>query len=105
MIAHVGDVAAQAGDRGEAHRAGAEHGDDRRAAGVLASSDDGSGEQRGVDAAGERLDEHGALVGHVVAMRWSCDSWATNSGAQPPPVEQQNPVWMPGSSGPVARWA
>ncbi len=32
------------------------------------------------------------------SMRWSCDSWATNSGAQPPPVEQQNPVWMPGSS-------
>ena len=65
MISHVGDVAAQAGDRGEAHRAGAEHGDDCRAVGVLASGDDGSGEQCGVDAAGERFDEHGAFVGHV----------------------------------------
>ena len=62
---HVGDVAAQAGDRGEAHRAGAEHGHHCGAAGVLAGGDDGSGEQRRVDAAGERFDEHGTFVGHV----------------------------------------
>ena len=36
---------------------------------------------------------------------WSWLSWATNSGDHPPPVEQQNPVWIPGSSVPVARWA
>ena len=61
----------------------------------------GRGEQRGVDAAGERLDEHGPLVGHVVADRGGAVTRGRRtSGAQPPPVEQQNPVWMPGS-----RWS
>ena len=63
----VGDVAAQPGNRREAHRAGAEHGDDRRTIRVLAGGDDRRGEQRRVDAAGEGFDEHRALVGHVVA--------------------------------------
>ena len=59
--AGLGHVAHEAGDRGEAHRAGAEHGDDRFVGG------DGTGLEGGVDAAGERLDEHGAFVGDVVA--------------------------------------
>ncbi len=57
-LRHVAD---EPGDRGEAHRAGAEHRDDRLVGG------DGGGLEGGVDAAGERLDEHGSLVGHVVA--------------------------------------
>ena len=32
--------------------------------------------------------------------RCSWLSWATNSGAQPPPVDEQNPVWMPGFESP-----
>ena len=65
--ARVGRVAHESGDRGEAHRAGAEDGDDR-----LGGRVDGrraGGHQGGVDAAGERLDEHGPLVGHVVGDR------------------------------------
>ena len=59
----LGDVAHEPGDRRQAHRPGAEHGDDRRVGGAdrLAAG----GEQCGVDPAGERLDEHGALVRHV----------------------------------------
>ena len=66
---HVGQVAAEPGDRGQAHRAGAEHGDDRLHRRVLAGGDRRRAEQRGVDAAGDRLDEHGPLVGHVVVDR------------------------------------
>ena len=54
--ARVGHVADEPGDGGEAHRAGAEHGDDRLV-GVARRRRPG-GHQRGVDAAGERLDEH-----------------------------------------------
>ena len=99
---HVGHVPAQAGDRGQTHRAGAEHGDDR----TLDAAEHGPGEQRGVDAAGSRFDEHGLLVGHRVGHRvqlavvgdelrvpshrtWSC---RTRSGC---PVR----AW------PVTRWA
>ena len=32
------------------------------------------------------------------SIRCSCVSWAQNHGAHPPPVEQQKPVWMPGST-------
>ena len=63
--ADVGHVATQAGDGCEPHRAGAEHGDDRRRRDVLAGSDGRCGEERGVDAARERLDEDfpGTVVG------------------------------------------
>ncbi len=67
--AHVGQVAAQPGDRRETHRAGAEHGDDRLHRRVLAGGDRRRAQQRGVDAAGDRFDEHGPLVGHVVGDR------------------------------------
>ena len=62
--AGVRHVAHETGDRGEAHRAGAEHGDDRF--GGVGDGGRAAGHQGGVDAAGERLDEHGALVGHVI---------------------------------------
>ena len=58
----VGHVPAEPGDGGEAHRAGAEHRDDR----VRDLGDRGPGQQGGVDAARERLDEHRPFVGHGV---------------------------------------
>ena len=60
----VGDVAHQPGHRGESHGAGAEHGE--HGAVRLLCRRRSSGEQGSVDAAGQRLDEHGALVRHVV---------------------------------------
>ena len=62
----VRHVAHETGDRGEAHRPGAEHGDDR--VGGVGDGGRAAGHQGGVDAAGERLDEHGALVGDVVGQ-------------------------------------
>jgi hypothetical protein len=61
--ADTGHVSPQARNGCEAHGSGTEHCDHRG----LDVGDDRSGEQRGVDAAGERFDEHGALVGHRVA--------------------------------------
>ena len=64
--ADVGGVADEAGHRGEAHRPGAEHRDDRR---VGARHGGGpGGHERGVDAAGQRLDEHGPLVAHALGQ-------------------------------------
>ena len=57
-----GHVADEAGDGGQAHRARPEDGDHR-----LARRRPAAAFERGVDAAGERLDEHGPLVGDVVA--------------------------------------
>ena len=65
----VGHVAAESGDRRQAHRAGAEHRDDRSRRRVLAGGDRRCAQQRGVDAAGERFDEHRPLVGHVIGDR------------------------------------
>ena len=92
---HAGHVAAQAGDRSQAHRAGAEHGDDRirrrrRSVGQASSA------AWMPPANGSTSTARSS--GMSSSMRWSCDSWAQNQGAQPPPVEQQKPVWIPGST-------
>ena len=75
------------------------HGHDRLVGG------DGRRFQCRVDAAGERLDEHGPLVRDVVADVVQLAVVGDELRRPAAAGGQQKPVWMPASSWPVARWA
>ena len=100
----IGDVADEAGDGGEAHRAGPEDGDDRRSAACTEAERPASRAAWMPPASGSTSTARSSGTSSAEAVELATRGRRTGCD-QPPPVEQQNPVWMPGSRSPVARWA
>ena len=63
---HTGDVSTQSDHSRESHGAGTENGDDRSLAPLGRAANHRPRGEGGVHAAGERLDQHGGFVAHVI---------------------------------------